>query len=167
MQMDYHNPVLLRETVKGLNIKEEDKQYLANIAKMGEGGDYEVKLTDDKGNEYTKKLSEVTQTEMDKLIKEQKEGPKTLEEIANLGFKEIEIGFPSASDIDFSFNIIYTPFTLSYKLLTVNPNTVALTGNDSGSTSSVVTVTATATDVFGNKISGKTLTSLIVNGTVT
>ena len=66
----------------GLNIKEEDKQYLANIAKMGEGGDYEVKLTDDKGNEYTKKLSEVTQTEMDKLIKEQKEGPKTLEEIA-------------------------------------------------------------------------------------
>ena len=66
----------------GLNVKEEDKQYLANIAKMGEGGDYEVKLTDDKGNEYTKKLSEVTQTEMDKLIKEQKEGPKTLEEIA-------------------------------------------------------------------------------------
>jgi len=66
----------------GLNIKEEDKQYLANIAKMGEGGDYEVKLTDDKGNEYTKKLSEVTQTEMDKLIKEQKEGPITLEEIA-------------------------------------------------------------------------------------
>jgi hypothetical protein len=68
----------------GLNVKEEDKQYLANIAKMGEGGDYEVKLTDDKGNEYTKKLSEVTQTEMDKLIKEQKEGPKTLEEIAKL-----------------------------------------------------------------------------------
>ena len=66
----------------GLNIKEEDKQYLANIAKMGEGGDYEVKLTDDKGKEYTKKLTEVTQTEMDKLIKEQKEGPKTLEEIA-------------------------------------------------------------------------------------
>lgn len=66
----------------GLNIKEEDKQYLANIAKMGEGGDYEVKLTNEKGDEYTKKLSEVTQTEMDKLIKEQKEGPKTLEEIA-------------------------------------------------------------------------------------
>jgi hypothetical protein len=66
----------------GLNIKEEDKQYLANIAKMGEGGDYEVKLTNEKGDEYTKKLSDITQTEMDKLIKEQKEGPKTLEEIA-------------------------------------------------------------------------------------
>jgi len=45
-------------------------------------------------------------------------------------------------------------------------NTVALTGNDSGSTSSVVTVTATASDVFGNKVSGKTLTALVVNGTV-
>lgn len=66
----------------GLNVKEEDKQYLANIAKMGEGGDYEVKLTNEKGDEYTKKLSDITQTEMDKLIKEQKEGPKTLEEIA-------------------------------------------------------------------------------------
>jgi hypothetical protein len=65
----------------GLNIKEEDKQYLANIAKMGEGGQYEVKLTNEKGDEYTKKLSDVTQTELGNLIKQQKEGPKTLEEI--------------------------------------------------------------------------------------
>lgn len=66
----------------GLNIKEEDKQYLANIAKMGEGGAYEVKLTNEKGDEYTKKLSDITQTEMNKLIEQQKTGPKTLEEIA-------------------------------------------------------------------------------------
>ena len=66
----------------GLNIKEEDKQYLANIAKMGQGGEYEVKLTNEKGDEYTKKLSDITQTEMDKLIEQQKTGPKTLEEIA-------------------------------------------------------------------------------------
>jgi hypothetical protein len=62
----------------GLNIKEEDKQYVANIARMGEGGEYEVKINDDE----TKKLSELTQEEFDKLIKEQKEGPKTMEEIA-------------------------------------------------------------------------------------
>jgi hypothetical protein len=63
----------------GLTIaSEEDKQYLANIAKMGEGGEYEVKINDDE----TKKLSELTQEEFNKLIKEQKEGPKTLEEIA-------------------------------------------------------------------------------------
>jgi hypothetical protein len=62
----------------GLNIKEEDKQYIANIASMGEGGEYEVKIND----QETKKLSELTQDEFDKLIKEQKTGPKTLEEIA-------------------------------------------------------------------------------------
>jgi hypothetical protein len=66
----------------GLNIKEEDKQYLANIAKMGEGGEYEVKLRDESGIEQTRKLSEITQDEFDKLIKEQREGPKTMEEIA-------------------------------------------------------------------------------------
>lgn len=66
----------------GLNIKEDDKQYIANIAKMGEGGEYEVKLRDESGIEQTRKLSEITQDEFDKLIKEQKEGPKTMEEIA-------------------------------------------------------------------------------------
>jgi hypothetical protein len=66
----------------GLNIKEDDKQYLANIAKMGEGGEYEVKLRDESGIEQARKLSEITQDEFDKLIKEQREGPKTMEEIA-------------------------------------------------------------------------------------
>jgi hypothetical protein len=67
----------------GLKIAtEEDKQFLANIAKMGEGGEYEVKITDDDGREQTKKLSEITQSEFDKLIKEQKEGPKTLEDLS-------------------------------------------------------------------------------------
>jgi hypothetical protein len=74
----------------GVNVKEEDKQYLANIAKMGEGGEYEVKLTNEKGDEYTKKLTDITQTEMNKLLEEQKTGPKTLEEIASkqLGIDE-------------------------------------------------------------------------------
>lgn len=67
----------------GLNVNEEDKQYLSNIAKMGEGGQYEVKLTNEKGDEYTKKLSDITQTELGNLIEQQKTGPKTLEEIAS------------------------------------------------------------------------------------
>jgi hypothetical protein len=67
----------------GLKVgSEEDKQFLANIAKMGEGGEYEVQIKDDKGQMQTRKLSEITQTEFDKLIKEQKDGPKTLEELA-------------------------------------------------------------------------------------
>jgi hypothetical protein len=63
---------------------EEDKQFLANIAKMGETGEYEVKIKNEKGEEETKKLSEVTQKEFDKLIQEQKDGPKSLEEIARV-----------------------------------------------------------------------------------
>lgn len=61
---------------------EEDKQYLANIAQMGKGGEYEVKLTDKDGIQQTKKLSEVTQEEFDKLIEEQKKQPKGVEDIA-------------------------------------------------------------------------------------
>jgi hypothetical protein len=71
----------------GLNIKEEDKQYIANIASMGEGGEYEVKIND----QETKKLSELTQEEFNKLIKEQKDGPKDLEGIARSQMKATDI----------------------------------------------------------------------------
>jgi len=66
----------------GLNIDETDKQYLANIAKMGEGGEYEVKIRNEEGKEETRKLSDITQTEFEKLIDEQKNRPKDMEEIA-------------------------------------------------------------------------------------
>jgi hypothetical protein len=61
---------------------EEDKQFLANIAKMDKSGEYVVQIKDDEGKVETKKLSEVTQKEFDKLIQEQREGPKTMEDIA-------------------------------------------------------------------------------------
>lgn len=67
----------------GLSIaNEEDKQFLANIAKMGEGGEYEVQIKDEQGKVETKKLSEITQTQFDNLIQEQRDRPKTLEDIA-------------------------------------------------------------------------------------
>jgi hypothetical protein len=67
----------------GLTIgSEEDKQYLANIANM-EDGTYKVSLEDG----TKKELSELSQPEFDKLIKEQKTGPKTLEEIAKSQLK--------------------------------------------------------------------------------
>jgi hypothetical protein len=57
---------------------EEDKQYLTNIAKMGDKGNYIVELEDG-----TKKdLSQLNQKEFDKLIDQQKNSPKSLEEIA-------------------------------------------------------------------------------------
>jgi hypothetical protein len=57
---------------------EEDKQYLQNIASMGKGGRYEVELKDG----TKKELQQLNQEEFDELIDEQKNGPKTLEEIA-------------------------------------------------------------------------------------
>jgi hypothetical protein len=70
-------------SMAGVTFKnEEDKQFLANIANMGEGGEYEVKIKKDDGKEYTKKLTEITQEEFDKLIQQQKDAPKTMEDIA-------------------------------------------------------------------------------------
>lgn len=62
----------------GLQIAdEEDKQFLANIAKIRSDGTYEVTLKDG----TKKELAELQQPEFDELIREQKEGPKTLEEL--------------------------------------------------------------------------------------
>lgn len=61
--------------------KEEDKQLLANMATM-KGGEYVVQLKDDQtGLIEQKKLSELTQTEFDRLREQQENRPKTLEEI--------------------------------------------------------------------------------------
>lgn len=67
----------------GLTIaSEEDKQYLANIAKM-EGGTYKVKIDEN----TTKELSQLNQTEFDKLIEQQKNAPKTLEDTARASLR--------------------------------------------------------------------------------
>ena len=65
---------------------EEDKQYLANIAAMGKGGKYEVTLEDD----TKKELQNLNQEEFNKLIDQQKNAPKTIEDIqrSQLGFAE-------------------------------------------------------------------------------
>lgn len=56
--------------------KEEDKNYLANIAKMGDGGKYVISM-DDKDVE----LEKLSQEQINKLIEEQKKGPKTVEDL--------------------------------------------------------------------------------------
>jgi hypothetical protein len=62
----------------GLSLaSEEDKQYLANIATMKDGK-YIVTLDD----KTEKELADLTQPEFDKLIDEQKKGPKSMEDIA-------------------------------------------------------------------------------------
>lgn len=66
---------------------EEDKQYLANIAKMGETGKYEVELKDG----TKKELANLNQDEFDKLIDAQKKQPKTMEDIARSQMKLSEV----------------------------------------------------------------------------
>jgi hypothetical protein len=58
---------------------EEDMMYLANIGRMGEGGEYEVKL---KGTEEFTKLSELSQNQINNLISEQKDDQKDLVDTA-------------------------------------------------------------------------------------
>jgi methyl-accepting chemotaxis protein len=65
---------------------EEDKQYLANIAKMGKGGKYEVTL-----NDGTKKeLQNLNQEEFNELIEQQKNAPKNVEEIQRAQLGQLE-----------------------------------------------------------------------------
>ena len=66
---------------------EEDKQYLANIAKMGESGKYEVELKDG----AKKELANLNQDEFDELIKAQKDQPKSMEDIARAQMSVSEI----------------------------------------------------------------------------
>jgi hypothetical protein len=82
----------LKQINPSINFKsDEDKQLLANIARMGESGEYEVNVKEADGTEKIKKFSDLNQEQIDKLIKEQKEGPKTLEEYARGQMKTTDI----------------------------------------------------------------------------
>lgn len=71
-----------------INFKDEsDKQFLSNLSEMDASGNYVVKISD----QETKKLSDVTQQEFDKLITEQKNQPKSMEEIARAGMKTSDV----------------------------------------------------------------------------
>jgi hypothetical protein len=62
--------------------KPEDKELLANMATMGDDGEYIVKLKNDETGKIDDiKLSEITNDELKALRKQQAEAPKTLEDI--------------------------------------------------------------------------------------
>jgi hypothetical protein len=62
-----------------IDASDEDKTLVANLAKRDEGGEYIVKVSDEEGY---KKLSELSQGQFEKLVKQQEDTPKTMEEIA-------------------------------------------------------------------------------------
>jgi len=75
---------------------EEDKQLISNIARMNENGEYEVNVKNELGKDVTTKLSDLNQDQFDKLLKEQKTAPKSLEEIARAS---MDTGKVIASDL--------------------------------------------------------------------
>ena len=68
-----------------LDVPEEDKTLLANMARMGEGGQYQVTIKDEQGITTTKNLTDVTKEEFKELKKVQESAPKTMEDIAKTG----------------------------------------------------------------------------------
>lgn len=80
----------------GLNfeVSEENKMLIANLARMDTEGEYEVSIKDDRGNEYQRKLTELTETEFGRLIEQQSKAPKTIEEIqrSQLNTAELMLG---------------------------------------------------------------------------
>ena len=66
---------------------ESDRQFLSNLGEMDATGNYVVKISDTQ----TKNLADVTQEEFDRLIDEQKNAPKTMEDIAKASMKSGEI----------------------------------------------------------------------------
>lgn len=67
----------------GLNfeVSEENKMLIANVARMGTGGEYEVSIKDERGYEYQRKLTELQEKDFERLIEQQSKAPKTIEEI--------------------------------------------------------------------------------------
>jgi hypothetical protein len=85
-----------------INVPEEDKTLLANMARMGKGGKYEVAVgMDSEGQKIYKELGTVTKDELEKIKEVQAEAPKTMEDIARSqldALKQIEANTSSAAD---------------------------------------------------------------------
>jgi hypothetical protein len=62
------------------DVPEDKKKMIANLAEMGEGGEYVVSFTDKEGQKVTKSVSELSEDDI-KLLGEASQ-PKTLEELA-------------------------------------------------------------------------------------
>jgi hypothetical protein len=72
----------LNEIDFNIQASEEDKMLVANMAKMGPGGEYFVELQNERGTLEQKKLTDLTQNEFERLREIQETRPKTMEDIA-------------------------------------------------------------------------------------
>ena len=74
---------LAKINTTGLNfeVSEDNKKLIANVARMDEGGEYEVSIKDERGYEYQRKLTELQEKDFSRIIEQQSKAPKTIEEI--------------------------------------------------------------------------------------
>lgn len=93
---------------------EDDKKLIASIATLNKEGEYQVNVRNElTGKDELKKITDLSQTEFNKIIEEQRRAPKTMEEIARAqltasqeilaqirgGRTQIEFGVVSADQI--------------------------------------------------------------------
>ena len=71
----------INTTGLNLEVSEENKMLIANVARMDKGGEYEVSIKDERGYEYQRKLTELQERDFERLIAQQSKAPKTIEEI--------------------------------------------------------------------------------------
>ena len=64
------------------SLSEEDKMYVASIAQMGDGGEYTIKVKDEQGEFVDKKLTDLSEKQLQAAIDAQKSAPKSMEDIA-------------------------------------------------------------------------------------
>lgn len=86
---------------------DEDKMLVANMAKMGEGGRYEVQFRDETGKLQTESLDKLSQAQFELIKRQSEERPDTMEDIARSQL--------STSDI-MARDIAALPMRLSYAL---------------------------------------------------
>jgi hypothetical protein len=86
-----NNDKIMSQMRFGQNLSEEEKQYIASMAQIGEGGDYVIKVRDERGKEDFKKLTEVSEEQLRATIKAQQDAPKSMEDIARASMKTTDI----------------------------------------------------------------------------
>jgi hypothetical protein len=134
----------------GLNVKEEDKQLLSNISRMGDGGEYEISVKDSAtGERRWEKLTSVSQQQLEATLKEQKEGPKSLEDIARsqLDYSEMVAGDVRAIYHGFMYGFASNP--------TINKEGEGLRKLSDN-------LTGTFSDMFGKTKTGRQMSSVAI-----
>jgi len=77
------------------NFSEEDKMLISSMAEM-KGGEYQIKIRDEKGEEVFKNIRDLSEEQLKQAVEQNKKEPKTMEEIARA---QMDTGKLMAGDI--------------------------------------------------------------------